>query len=155
MRILTAKQLDELDLTAEANFLYQCRMRIRNQISLCESPIERIFLEHWSEESWPNGLEAVCSSLECQHWIGEYRVDFAWPGSLFVLEVEGHQFHSKRYARTRDAIRQREIQLAGWTIMRATGTEMVRDPWGVCFDIKCWLYRKHVKEKSWPEFASR
>lgn len=59
-----------------------------------------------------------------------WRFDFAWPGSMVALEVEGGQWVRGRHTRAmgyeRDCEKYSEAAIAGWLVVRATG-DMVRD----------------------------
>lgn len=51
-----------------------------------------------------------------------YHVDFGNPGLKIGLEIDGKQFHDTK----RDIKRDTELKMAGWTIYRITGSEMVK-----------------------------
>lgn len=88
------------------------------------SPLERDF---WNE--WLADLERVENMpLVPQYPVGRFRVDFAHLASLTIVELDGHEFHSSRRNRTRDAQRERTIQVQGWHIVRFTGSEVYADP---------------------------
>jgi len=58
-----------------------------------------------------------------------WRFDFAWPGRMLALEVEGGLWGRGRHTRPRgfsaDAEKYNSAALAGWTVLRVT-PEMVR-----------------------------
>jgi very-short-patch-repair endonuclease len=70
-----------------------------------------------------------------QHQIGDYHVDFAIilnnvPDEQIkiVVECDGHDFHEKTKEQAgRDKKRDRELQIAGWKVLRFTGSEIWRD----------------------------
>ncbi|SRR6266550_9159291 len=84
------------------------------------SPIETDFYAEWCKQ-FPS------IKLLCQYHIDRYRVDFAHPESMTVIELDGHQYHNSKRDRTYDAQRARVIQLLGWRIWRFTGTEVHLD----------------------------
>jgi len=91
-----------------------------------ESPIE---------EKMRQALVKVLSgaaSIEQQKPLcgGAYRADFAitnLEGAKIVVECDGHDFHEKtREQAARDKKRDRELQIAGWKVLRFTGSEIHR-----------------------------
>lgn len=71
----------------------------------------------------------------CQQKIGPYRVDFLVIATAanrtskqFVVECDGHDFHerTKKQARS-DRSRDRAFSLAGYTVLRFTGSEIHAD----------------------------
>lgn len=62
-----------------------------------------------------------------------YRADFAWPGQRVILEVDGLHKYFGVYRSTEeqlrnDTLRQRELELAGWTVVRATWEDLTQRP---------------------------
>ena len=53
-----------------------------------------------------------------------------------VLELDGHDFHKTRQQRTRDAKRDRYLQMNGWQVIRFTGTEIHHDVLGCIEEAK-------------------
>lgn len=80
-----------------------------------ESPIEDMFLF---------SARALGLELEQQMQIGKYRVDFAIPSLKIAIETDGHEHHSSRKQRSRDARQMRELLALGWHCVRYTGTEI-------------------------------
>lgn len=56
------------------------------------------------------------------------RLDFANPGLLLAIEVDGYQYHSSPTAFARDAMRQRTLEARGWIFVRTTPTEIRESP---------------------------
>lgn len=52
------------------------------------------------------------------------RTDFAWPGRRVVLEIDGFRWHASPAAHARDSERANRLAAEGWTVLRATPTEM-------------------------------
>ncbi len=98
--------------------------------SKAESPIERLFAT--TAESM--GLE-----LETQIWIDKYRVDFKVSDANVVIELDGHEFHSTRQQRRKDAYRDRILTQKGFTVFRFTGDEVVANPRNCVEEIKRYL----------------
>lgn len=84
------------------------------------SPIEHSFFEAWCD-AYPD------IKLERQYSIGRFRVDFAHVATRVVIELDGHHYHSSRKDRTKDAQRERLIQMQGWHVVRYTGSEVHTD----------------------------
>ena len=75
------------------------------------------------------GLPAPVTQLVVRHqgrWVG--RVDFAWPGAMLVVEVDGFAFHSGRAEYRRDRRRVNALQAAGWVVLRFSWEDVVQDP---------------------------
>ena len=62
-----------------------------------------------------------------------YFVDFANPAARVVIECDGRAYHADE---ERDARRQREIEVDGWTVYRFTGSECHDDAWTEWDDLK-------------------
>lgn len=86
-------------------------------IVLCESPIE---------EALYLALRKLGMQVRPQVEIGRYRADFV-VGEDLVVECDGHDWHSSREQRTKDAGRDRAIMAAGYRVARFTGTEIHAD----------------------------
>lgn len=54
------------------------------------------------------------------------RVDVAWPLQRVALEVDGHAFHATRDQREHDAVRQNQVLVAGWNLLRCTSDQVHR-----------------------------
>ena len=86
------------------------------------SPIERQFWEAHCQLALPE-----LKGLVSQHPVLNYRVDFALPGSMIGIELDGFASHSSTADITRDRQRQRAIEAAGWYLIRFGGAEVHRD----------------------------
>ena len=118
---------------------FELRVRADMDARNVQSPIEQIFLMQWHylEMSERHGLV-----LEPQHRVQvgqqEFRIDFLVKnpsGNVqLAIELDGHEFHEKtREQATRDRKRERQITAQGFTVLRFTGYEIVRDV-GRCVD---------------------
>ncbi len=56
------------------------------------------------------------------------RVDFAWPDYWLIVEIDGFEWHSGRNAFRGDRLRQNELELAGWTVLRFPADDVRNDP---------------------------
>lgn len=63
--------------------------------------------------------------VEAQRTVGRYRVDCAIEveGKKIAVEVDGFAWHANQTAFQRDRERDRELQLAGYTVLRYTALE--------------------------------
>jgi very-short-patch-repair endonuclease len=96
------------------------------------SPIEQIFIMEWE---FLHALDPIPFTLEPQYKVpvGDrvYKVDFlvSREDSSFKLgvELDGHEFHEKSAAQLRgDKARERQIIRQGITVLRFSGSEIVR-----------------------------
>lgn len=98
------------------------------------SPVEQIFLMEWHFLGMDGRLGV---KLHPQHEIKvdghTYKADFAVLQKAkdlrLVVEIDGHDFHEKtRNQVAKDKARERAIVKAGYTVLRFTGSEVVRNP---------------------------
>lgn len=103
----------------------------RQLVPRCQSPIEKKFLSGWIDYIEESGIRSEllekCLAVQVQYVIEEWRVDLALPLLSIAVELDGHQFHSSKEHRTRDAFRQRCLTSRGWKVVRFTGTEITKD----------------------------
>jgi very-short-patch-repair endonuclease len=59
-------------------------------------------------------------------WIA--RVDMAWPSRRVIIEVDGREHHETPEAVLRDRDKQNRLAGAGWTLLRFTWSDIVRQP---------------------------
>jgi len=92
-----------------------------------DSPIEA---EFW-QEYWRN-QPPVLKGLVPQYSFndGQYFIDFALPSFRIGIELDGHATHSSPQAIARDRKRQRDLESAGWRIIRFGGSEVTKDARG-------------------------
>lgn len=89
------------------------------------SPIEQQF---WAAH-WKLGIPAL-AGLVPQHPVGRYKIDFALPDIKVGVELDGFASHSSTTAIAKDRRRQRELEAAGWRIIRFGGQEVHKDAEG-------------------------
>jgi hypothetical protein len=89
--------------------------------------------QSYIEELFTNNLDDLVSAIEAEHWFGDpekhsrYRVDFLLKDARLIVELDGHDFHSTKDQLEKDAIRQRYLSRAGYTVIRFTGREIVKN----------------------------
>ncbi len=108
------------------------RILDRVEYGITESPYERRLADELIDLDLP--------LPRFQHEIRSHgrligRADFAWPEEQLVVEVDGHEFHSSREQRARDAARQNELVKLGWTILRYTSDQIATDLARICREI--------------------
>ncbi len=60
--------------------------------------------------------------------LGTWRVDFLWEAEKVVLEVDSWTYHATRSHYERDGTKQLDLELAGYTVVRATRRQLEREP---------------------------
>lgn len=91
------------------------------------SPIEQRFYDSWLVTANGYGRKLV---PQYELFGGKYRLDFAEPESKIGIELDGYDYHSSKEAFTKDRKRQREIEAAGWRVIRFSGSEVYKDAAG-------------------------
>jgi very-short-patch-repair endonuclease len=87
-------------------------------------------------------LAAGLPRPECDASVARFRVDFHWPAHRLVAEVDGWQFHGHRLAFERDRVRDAELQLLGYTVLRFTWRQLRDDPAAVAARVARFLSRR-------------
>lgn len=125
--------------------------QLKESLINCESPIEQMLsleLEslHLDNSIYfnPNleiiGFDKQCE-IECNK--NKYRVDILIPVifyrkiyKCFIIECDGHEFHQKNKEQVKkDNIRQRDIEMSGYKIIRFSGSEIYNDAYGCALEI--------------------
>jgi very-short-patch-repair endonuclease len=57
-----------------------------------------------------------------------YRVDFAWPRAMLLLEVDSFRWHANARSHADDLRRANQLAAWGWTVIRAAPTELAESP---------------------------
>jgi predicted transcriptional regulator of viral defense system len=57
-----------------------------------------------------------------------YQADFLWRAEQVAIETDGRAFHSHRAAFESDRLRDQRLTLAGFTVLRFTWRQLVREP---------------------------
>lgn len=93
------------------------------------SPIELRFYDRI--KFLVNGLEPQWEIPVDGH---RYKADFALPSKKIAIELDGHDYHKTKEQRTNDARRERDLQKAGWKVIRFAGTEIYKSLDKCCED---------------------
>jgi very-short-patch-repair endonuclease len=57
-----------------------------------------------------------------------YLCDFVWRAEGVIVETDGERAHGTRRARERDPVRDAELQIAGWRVIRVSYERLFREP---------------------------
>lgn len=108
------------------------------------------------EKQFSQELDSLADAIESEHWFGDptkhsrYRVDFLLKDARLIVELDGHDYHSTKVQLENDAIRQRYLSRAGYTVIRFTGREVNRDP-KKCVDEVRQIYLERM-QRSQPKY---
>lgn len=140
--------------TGECEDCYSFSLDVR--VHNITSPPEQVFLAAWRHSS--AGVMPV--ELDPQTPIGRYFADFsvsaldyfvnAWfklplqtleeiskIAPRYAIEIDGFEWHDKTPEQAeRDKKREREIQLAGYTVIRFAAREVIRDPMACVCEVR-------------------
>jgi len=116
------KELAERAASEEAAMLLKCGVGTYYDEGV-ESPAEQRF---W--DSYLGLRPPQLNGLVTQHKVPPYRIDFAIPGKKIGIEIDGYEYHSDKYSFTQDRQRERDLDLAGWRLIRFSGEEVFRYP---------------------------
>lgn len=73
--------------------------------------------------------------ITSQHPVGRYFLDFAIPKHMIGIEVDGLAFHNGQESFIADRKRQREIEAAGWRVIRFAAKEVMSDARGCVSEV--------------------
>jgi very-short-patch-repair endonuclease len=88
------------------------------------SEIELLFYEAYLD--WARKDPEVKDKMRYQVNIGPYIADFLYL-DRYVIEVDGHDYHSSKEQMQHDYSRDRYMKKKGYEVMRFTGTEVYRE----------------------------
>ncbi len=90
-----------------------------------DSPIEEMFWDAWQR----NGGAKQSMELEYQYSVPgmNYRLDFANLEEKVAIELDGYEYHNGKEQFTKDRRRHRDLEKAGWRIIRFSGSEVYQD----------------------------
>ncbi len=92
---------------------------------LAESVLEARMLRLCRHQGLPQPI--------CQHEVRSGsrlvgRIDFAYPGDLVAIELDGYETHSSLDAFRRDRVRQNDLVAMGWIVLRFTWDDVTHHP---------------------------
>jgi very-short-patch-repair endonuclease len=106
-------------------------LRAYREEPITRSELERMFLELIRKAGLPLPVFNT--------WIGSHEVDVVWHEQRRVVELDGHEFHRTRATFERDRIRDAELQLAGYRVLRITRRRLDADPHEVVSTLRAML----------------
>lgn len=140
-----------------AHETYLCALELA---AMAESPIERLMALPLSLLPSLGSVPSFKVTVAAQKQIGSRRVDFCVEQEgcpKIVVECDGHDFHERTKAQAAsDKRRDRELALAGCTVVRFTGSEIYRDPFACALDVLNLLLRdrnemRRIKDRTYRD----
>lgn len=80
--------------------------------------------------------EAHITGWVCNHPVGPYLVDNAFPHHRVAIEIDGYAFHSDPQRFQQDRARQNYLILNGWRVLRFTWRDLIEHPDRVIAEIR-------------------
>jgi very-short-patch-repair endonuclease len=68
-----------------------------------------------------------------------FEVDFHWPGTNLIVELDGFEYHRTPIERENDRLRDAKLKRAGYEVLRVTDAWLDTDPAGVAEAVKSLL----------------
>lgn len=106
--------------------------------------------QSYIENQFSSALEDFASLIESEIWFGDaekhgrYRVDFILRDARIIIELDGHEYHSTKEQLERDAIRQRYLTRAGYSVIRFTGREINNNPTACVTEVRT-IYNERMQ----------
>jgi hypothetical protein len=97
------------------------------QPALTDRELEELFLKLVRDAGLPE--PAVNDWITGDGWA--YKADFLWRGERLVVETDSRTFHTSPKAFEHDRLRDQRLTLAGFTVVRFTWRQVVREPQSV------------------------
>lgn len=79
--------------------------------------------------------EAKITGWKANRRVGRYVVDVAFPGLKIAIETDGWAFHNDQEDFQRDRVKQNELALLGWQVLRFTWLDLTEYPQRVVAEI--------------------
>ncbi|MBL4837287.1 MAG: DUF559 domain-containing protein [Kordiimonadaceae bacterium] len=106
--------------------------------------------QSYIEKGFSKELGDLADAIESEHWFGDpqnlsrYRVDFVLKDAQLVIELDGHAYHSTPEQLEKDAIRQRYLTRAGYSVIRFTGREINKNTAACVSDVRT-IYKERMQ----------
>ena len=114
------RYIDDRDLQCRPGVGTLVRLLDDREFGVPESELERRTLELIGAYRLP--------APERQHRVGPHRVDFVYPDPRVLVEVDGRATHGTSEAFEQDPVRQNDLVLDGWAVLRFTWRQVTQDP---------------------------
>ncbi|MGV0714632.1 DUF559 domain-containing protein [Mycolicibacterium sp. XJ662] len=72
--------------------------------------------------------QAGITGWKTNHPVGGYQVDVAFPAAKIAIEVDGLAYHSSTDDFHRDRVRQNDVMMLGWQVLRFTWLDLTQYP---------------------------
>ena len=126
----------------DAATAYRVHTQMSGFLMRTESPIEEMFIKEMGPLVCAENIE-----MEVQYTNeSPYRLDVAFPKHQVAVELDGHEFHSSKEARQRDAARDRDLTFRGWTVIRFTGSEIYKDAHACASEVLSLIYQLAINQ---------
>ncbi|WP_396898847.1 DUF559 domain-containing protein [Mycolicibacterium sp.] len=99
--------------------------------------------------------EARITGWKANHPVGRYVVDVAFPHSTLAIETDGWAFHHDQEDFQKDRVKQNEIALLGWQVLRFTWLDLTEYPQRVITEIRFALSSRAGAAANSPTRAAR
>jgi len=102
------------------------------------------------EKKFEDSLSELADAIESEKWFGDkekhgrYRVDFILKDVKLIIELDGHNYHSSPEQLKKDAIRQRYLTRAGYSVIRFTGSEIYHNVKSCVEDVRI-IYKERLQ----------
>lgn len=80
--------------------------------------------------------EAQITGWKANYRLGRYVIDVAFPAHQLAIETDGWAFHSAQEDFQKDRVKQNEIALMGWQVLRFTWLDLTEYPQRVIAEIR-------------------
>jgi very-short-patch-repair endonuclease len=97
-------------------------------LAMTRSEVEALFLHLIDEWALPRPQMNIS--------INGYEVDCVWIEQRLIVELDVYATHGSRQAFETDRLRDRALQLAGWTVIRVTDRQLAAEPAEVRRDLE-------------------
>lgn len=137
------------------DFLEEWKQMIRDSLTVCNSPLEQLFLIEWRyRKAFYCDYENFF--IKPQYKINNYRVDFmvyfrkdgfGHKEKSLIVEIDSHLWHGADPEQfTKEKKRERELQKEGYNLMRFSGREIWRNVEKCVEEVLDFLFNMEAKE---------
>jgi very-short-patch-repair endonuclease len=136
------------------------------------TPIEQMFYLTWiiyknQSNYLKNTKLRICPQCEVKVLENKYKVDFLFPfywiqdklvplKNPVIVECDGYDSHSSKEQRNYDTKRENDLKMAGYSVIRFTGSQIYNDPYKCVIQTAKFIYdrNKSQLEKEIEEFGN-
>ncbi|MED5810811.1 type IV toxin-antitoxin system AbiEi family antitoxin domain-containing protein [Mycolicibacterium sp. 050232] len=99
--------------------------------------------------------EAGITGWKANYRLGRYVIDVAFPAATLAIETDGWAFHSDQEDFQKDRVKQNEIALMGWQVLRFTWLDLTEYPQRVIAEIRFAIECRSTAAASFRTGAAR